>query len=218
MNWPELIAEHFNDWLANPIPSVLTLALGSYLGFLVSRMRHQGKIDTLEERVRHKVDQIEVKEQAIQKLSADANELKAQMSPASPSTPPAVATSNSNPSMRQVDRFWAANEEITKNAEARILKAIATTRYKFVFNPISERSKFLTFLKDGTIGEGKNNNETRWRVRAGQLEILNSRHEVYSRFNLLEDGLSFHHTNEPGLLSIKGQYMVPISIIPAEHV
>ncbi len=209
MNWPEIIARHFRDWIENPGPSISALIIGLVVGLFISRMRHQGKIDALEERLRHKQDQIEIKEQAIQKLSQDMGELKEISSSEAPRVKPSDAAGDN-----KARSFWAINEQYAKGAESKIRDAISTTRYKFVFNPQADLSKFITFLQDGTIGEGRNNNESRWRVRAGQLEIINSRHEVYSRFNLLEDGRSFHHTNEPGLPSIKGQYMIPVAVSP----
>jgi hypothetical protein len=76
MNWPDLISRHFNDWVANPVPSLVALCIGWGLGFFISRMRHQGKIDELEERIKNKTDQIEQKDKAIATASEETNTLK----------------------------------------------------------------------------------------------------------------------------------------------
>jgi hypothetical protein len=114
-----------------------------------------------------------------------------------------------NPSNRQ-GQFEQINEKIVQTTEATITSAILSTEYKFVFNPLNNRSKTLSFLRDGSIGQGRNNNEASWRVTNGKLEILNSEGELYSRFALQPDGLSLQHTNDLDTQSIKGQFLVPI--------
>jgi hypothetical protein len=79
-----------------------------------------------------------------------------------------------------------------------------------VFNPVTNRTKVVTFAPNGDIGEGRNGNEHKWRINGGRLEILNDRSEVYSRFFLLPDGRSLHHTNDSDTKSIKGQDLTPV--------
>jgi hypothetical protein len=74
------------------------------------------------------------------------------------------------------------------------------------YNPKAPgRVKQISFNADGSIGLGKNDNETTWRAKNGLLEILNSKNQIFSRF--LYDGASntFAHTNDDDTLSIKSQ-------------
>jgi hypothetical protein len=80
-------------------------------------------------------------------------------------------------------------------------------RFNFVFNPAANMSKEITFLADGTIGQGRNDNEHSWRVRRGALEILASDGNIYSRFRHDRTHGMLKHTNDPELRSIPGQYM-----------
>ena len=77
--------------------------------------------------------------------------------------------------------------------------------FKFVFNPAGGQSKPLSFLQNGEIGKGRNDNENRWRIVDGRLEILNSDGGVYSRFVLLDNNEFLHHTDDPDTRSLRGQ-------------
>jgi len=80
-------------------------------------------------------------------------------------------------------------------------------RFNFVFNPATSMAKEITFLADGTIGLGRNDNEHTWRIRRGALEIRASDGRVYSRFRHDRAHGLLKHTNDPELRSIPGQYM-----------
>lgn len=51
------------------------------------------------------------------------------------------------------------------------------------FNPESGGKKTITFLKDGTIGSGKNGNEARWCVTQGMLQINRANGDLQNRFS-----------------------------------
>ena len=76
-----------------------------------------------------------------------------------------------------------------------------------VFNP-PNRSKPISFLQNGEIGLGRNNNENMWRISDGKLEILQNDGQVHSRFVYYPRNSSFLHTNDSDTLSIRGQYIV----------
>jgi hypothetical protein len=61
----ELIRESIRDWTANPVPFLTIAIVFTGTGYVLSRLRHQGRIDTLSERVRHRDDQIKMKDEAI---------------------------------------------------------------------------------------------------------------------------------------------------------
>ncbi|MGB6080784.1 MAG: hypothetical protein WBF99_15125 [Xanthobacteraceae bacterium] len=182
-------------WLAYPIPLLLAIACGLIAGYFLSRLRHQSVIDAQKERILHKDDIIKFKDQAI----------AVQVTPDSMPQPPSPL-----PKPDPDPRIGDINETVRKDIESRLLAAITNRKFKFVFNPLEERSKVLTFLPGGTIGEGRNHNEYLWRIQNGRVEIINQAGETYSRFFLFPDGKSLHHTNEEDLASIHGQFLTPL--------
>lgn len=84
-------------------------------------------------------------------------------------------------------------------------------RFRLFYNPElgPKKSKIIVFGKTGDILTGKNDNETMWRVKNGQLELLQSDGLVHSRFNFYPQNRVLLHTNDEDTKSIKGQYIVP---------
>jgi hypothetical protein len=82
-------------------------------------------------------------------------------------------------------------------------------RFHFTFNPETRAGKDLTFQPDGSIGEGRNNQEHSWRIRRGRVEIFAADGKVYSRFRHDRGSGLLRHTNDPDLRSIHGQYLQP---------
>jgi len=82
-------------------------------------------------------------------------------------------------------------------------------RFVFVFNPTMGQRKIVTFLANGDIGEGRNNNEHTWRVRKGRLEIFALDGRLYSRFYYDKVSGRLKHTNDTDTRSIHGQYLKP---------
>jgi hypothetical protein len=78
-----------------------------------------------------------------------------------------------------------------------------------MFNPGANKSKVVTFSHNGEIGEGRNSNEYRWRIRYGKLEILSHDGKLYSRFVYDPKSGRLNHTNDPDCRSILGQYFEP---------
>jgi len=114
------------------------------------------------------------------------------------------------PSMRPAreSRFTPWNNQILKQLGDEIVKFLLGHQLKLIFDPTTGRSKTITFLEDGSIGEGRNQNESKWRVSDGRLEILEDSNVVHSRFIFVATTKSFHHTNDPDTRSIKGQSIV----------
>ncbi|MEK7324795.1 MAG: hypothetical protein AAB217_06010, partial [Chloroflexota bacterium] len=79
-------------------------------------------------------------------------------------------------------------------------------RWVLVHNP-PDQSKPITFLPDGTVGEGQNQNEHTWRVRSGRLELLQGDGRVHSRFDFDKKATRFIHTNDPDTLSNRNQFI-----------
>lgn len=94
-------------------------------------------------------------------------------------------------------RWWRASRKIKSILRGR--------RFVFVFNPEGRRRKVVTFNADGTIGEGQNNNEHRWKVRRGRLEIYGADGVLYSSFRHDPVSGKLIHTNEPNTRSIRNQ-------------
>jgi hypothetical protein len=92
------------------------------------------------------------------------------------------------------------------STEEKILKNLMSESWILNFNPKSPNGKKqISFRADGSIGKGKNKNESSWRIRNGLLEILDSEGRVHSRFLYAPDSGSFAHTNDLDTLSIKSQ-------------
>ncbi|BBO16849.1 conserved hypothetical protein [Candidatus Brocadia pituitae] len=63
----------------------------------------------------------------------------------------------------------------------------------------------MTFLENRRIGEGRNDNESRWRLSRGWLEIFGVDNQIYSRFKLDKESGQLVCTNDTDTRSIQGQ-------------
>jgi hypothetical protein len=210
-------------WGQHPVEFAGAALVGILIGYFLSRLRHQGTIDAQKAHIAMNNESMKTKDIAIAAGSAAAPRLEIVGStnvlplpvkssdpvplPA-PETKAAPLPSKDAGTVREDPRFREINSRVIADTEEKIYKAIRSTVFRFVFNPETGQHKDLTFKEGGWIGEGSNKNETRWRVTGGRLEILNSRDEVYSRFFLMPDGRSMHHTNDPDTKSIKGQVLM----------
>jgi hypothetical protein len=196
MTWfLDLLREYFAPWANNPIAFTAAFVLGIFIGSFLSRTRHQGKIDTLEERLKLKDDLIKIKDDAIQGLNTQIEK------------PPSDHPMDRAP--KRPDKSGLTYDAMP--LELQIREALVSQKYLFVYNPQNGRNKILEFLNNGDIGGGRNANEWMWRIRDGKLEIINKKSEVFSRFRWNKDKDSFHHTNEPDTKSLRGQFLVPAS-------
>ena len=207
MPWYDIVKDNLGIWAAHPLPAILTFSLGCFAGYLLSKMRHAGLIDALKERILHKDEQIAVKDNAIQSLGTKPPAQSTRQRTADSALP---STHRSQQQQPPEGDFSLRLESQNTDLERTLLR----TRYKFVFNPALDRSKIITFLPNGMIGEGRNNNETTWQLSNDKVEIFDGSGKLYSRFGFLNDGRSLHHTNEPDTRSIRGQYMIPIDMPP----
>jgi hypothetical protein len=88
---------------------------------------------------------------------------------------------------------------------------LGNRKFRFIYNPLANKSKIVTFSQNGEVKEGQNNNENRWQIRRGKLELLNSENNLYSRFVYEAKSGRLTHTNDPECLSILGQYFEPLN-------
>jgi hypothetical protein len=94
--------------------------------------------------------------------------------------------------------------------DERIMSLLKSKSWMLNYNPASPgHEKPISFEDDGSIGKGLNNNENKWRVRNGLLEIVNDVGRIFSRFSYDESHKKFVHTNDPDTLSIKSQVIRP---------
>jgi hypothetical protein len=142
-----------------------------------------------------------IKDKTIQSMSA----ARAKLEQSAIQPPPAVSPPVEPKRVQTDSRFAVVNAQITNATEQRLRELLLGGKFKFVFNPASGGSKQLTFLPNGDIGDGRNSNEHKWRIVDGCLEILSGDGAVYSRFVLLDDNVSLHHTNDPDTRSLRGQ-------------
>jgi hypothetical protein len=187
-----------------PLEFLVVLAVGIAIGYVLSRLRYQGIVEA------QKVH-LGIKDEAIKTAGAQRTEIAVSPLPNSVTPPSAIQQSSEPPRAPSAGdpRFTAINARIVAEIEAKIRKAVLSRPYKFVYNPENQRSKTVVFLPNGEVGEGRNDNEYNWRVASGKLEFIKSNGQLQSRFYLLPDGKSFHHTNEIGN-SIIGQILTPI--------
>jgi hypothetical protein len=108
---------------------------------------------------------------------------------------------------RTAAEFFGRRLKIASRDEARALSAMLPSGiWSLNFNPaVPNGKKSITFNESGEIGEGRNNNETKWRIQNGLLEILDSDGNVFSRFKYDSEKKRFEHTNDPDTLSIRSQ-------------
>lgn len=103
----------------------------------------------------------------------------------------------------------------TKAAETHLSADLVGGYWILTFNPeMVNGKKEITFLPDGQIGVGRNENEHRWRIREGTLEILNSEGNVFSRFRYDKERRLLDHTNDPDTQSLRNQKISPASSAP----
>jgi hypothetical protein len=90
--------------------------------------------------------------------------------------------------------------------EQSLIEILPKRKWTLNFNPLQTNGqKDLSFNTDGTIGDGRNQNEDRWRVRGNYLELLNPSGQVFSRFVFDKATESFEHTNDEDTLSLRNQ-------------
>jgi len=78
-----------------------------------------------------------------------------------------------------------------------------------IFNPKSlDGRKQISFERDGFIGKGHNQNEHRWHIKEGLLEIFREDDALQSRFTYLPETNEFVHTNDASTKSIRDQKII----------
>jgi hypothetical protein len=109
----------------------------------------------------------------------------------------------------------AKSRRETIQRERTILDVLTAQRWRLVFNPVAyaqtkaaRGSKLITFRANGSIGEGRNNNEASWRLNSGYLEVLDDQGRVFSRFVYDPASDRLVHTNDQDTQSIRDQYMI----------
>ena len=72
------------------------------------------------------------------------------------------------------------------------------------------RSKDISFKATGEIQSGRNDNESKWRITDGTLELLQTDGKVHSRFYFIPESKIFIHTGDADTPSARGQYIIPL--------
>lgn len=100
----------------------------------------------------------------------------------------------------------------TASEDDAIMNLLKSKNWILNYNPtIKGKEKQIEFKDNDQIGLGQNNNESKWKVHDGLLEILNHEGRVFSRFSYDKGQQMFVHTNDPDTLSIKSQTIRPRS-------
>jgi hypothetical protein len=83
-------------------------------------------------------------------------------------------------------------------------------RWTFHFSPKGNNGqKAMTFLPDGTIGEGRNDNEYRWVFEGGLLVIYRRNGDVQNSFWYDADSGQFDYLPDQRAQGFKDQYLQP---------
>jgi hypothetical protein len=100
----------------------------------------------------------------------------------------------------------------SKSTISEIEELLTSGMWKLFHNPSigPERSKDISFKKSGEIQAGRNNNENKWRLTGGALEILQADGNVHSRFYFIPESKIFLHTGDVDTRSARGQYIIPL--------
>jgi hypothetical protein len=99
--------------------------------------------------------------------------------------------------------------QVRADHDDQLFDALVKGSWELVYNPDTKKAKGISFQRGGTIGRGKNNNEYLWRVKNGNLEIINSDGMIFSRFKYIPSSQQFEHTNDEDTLSIRSQVIRP---------
>ncbi len=111
-------------------------------------------------------------------------------------------------------RINAGKIDSTRLPDSEIVDLLKGRTFNLYFNPKQKDGyKTITFLANGNIGEGRNENEDRWKITNGKLEIFSEDNKIHSRFNYLVDSNIFMLTGDietkAFLSGHKGQYISP---------
>jgi hypothetical protein len=83
-------------------------------------------------------------------------------------------------------------------------------KWTLIFNPRNIKGKKrISFQRDGFVGMGHNQNEHRWRVNNGLLEIFREDDKPQSRFAYIPETNEFIHTNDEDTKSLRDQRIIP---------
>ena len=97
-----------------------------------------------------------------------------------------------------------------KITEHTSLHQFLTSRaFRLFYNPVTKHSKVIRFGADGFVQQGNNQNEHKWAVVSGRLEIYNLAGKTFSRFALDREEQILVLTDDPDTLAIRGQYIFP---------
>jgi hypothetical protein len=105
---------------------------------------------------------------------------------------------------RLFDSKTPVNPSLFMNQSADWLDLLISCHWVLVFRP-PDQFKPISFLSDGKVGDGQNQNEHTWRIRNGKLELLQEDGHVHSRFKFDKKTMRFTHTNELDTLSVRSQ-------------
>jgi hypothetical protein len=81
-------------------------------------------------------------------------------------------------------------DEIFEREESKLINAVESTMHNLVvdkawilhFNISENKTKRITFLEDGSIGDGRNSNEFQWRIEGDRLVIIRQNGDVQNVF------------------------------------
>ncbi|MHC2578192.1 hypothetical protein ACVI1J_009718 [Bradyrhizobium diazoefficiens] len=120
--------------------------------------------------------------------------------------PPEPKTTSTKSSAADADAFGkpTVTQYLPKEAPAKLL----LRGWWLHYNPANPKGKKeLEFLADGTFGEGRNDNEFKWQLKDGLLEIHRKSNLLQNRFRYDPSSERFLCTNDPDADGYKDQFI-----------
>jgi hypothetical protein len=105
-------------------------------------------------------------------------------------------------------KLLSAEREKSELRQDTIQKRLLEPGWRLNFNPhFAQKIKPISFNDDGTIGDGRNVNESKWRWRDNVLEILREDGGVHNRFKYDPTTDRFVATQPSAVHGITGQFI-----------
>jgi hypothetical protein len=117
-----------------------------------------------------------------------------------------IATITSAFAVRSIGELKRRALQVFKIRQETIIARILTSGWTLIFNPKTRAQKVISFLPDGTIGEGRNLNEARWKISSDdELIISRSDGQLQNRFKYDRRTDQFKSIDDLHALGISGQ-------------
>lgn len=110
--------------------------------------------------------------------------------------------------LQSLSRRNLRGREATGPRLSRIEQKLINSEWVLIYEPQQNLSKPLLFNADGTIGEGRDQNENTWAVSGRYLDIFRESGLLHNRFEFHDSGEKLNFVREPRAMGTKGQHIL----------